>query len=195
MEYIWATGFIFVLLLMLGLNIVSLPGNWIMLGLAWVWDLVHPSVHLGWDFYGPLIVLAAVGEVVEFVSQFYGAKKYGGSSKGNIGAILGAITGAIFCAPFLLGFGALIGGVGGAYLGCYFFERMHGRPSDEAWLAAKGAMWGKVLGFAVKLGLGAAMLVIITRMAWPSGGAASQQILTDFGGHLFALLGNPGFGG
>jgi uncharacterized protein YqgC (DUF456 family) len=174
MEYVFASIYIFVLLAVLGLNVLGLPANWIILGLAWVWGMIHPGLNLGWGFYGPLIAFAVLGEIIEFGAQFYGAKKYGGSSKGNIGAFIGAIAGAIFCAPFLLGFGALIGAVGGAYVGCFIFERLHGRPSSEAWHAAKGAMWGRVLGFVVKTGLGGGMLAMAARAAWP---AAKQAVV------------------
>jgi len=178
MDYFFAILFILVLLAVLGLNVLGLPANWIILGLAWIWDLIHPGFSPGWGFYGPLIFLAVLGEGLEFGAQFYGAKKYGGSNKGNIGAFIGAIAGAIFCAPFLWGFGALLGAVGGAYVGCYAFERLHGRPSSEAWRAAKGAMWGRVLGFVVKTGLGGAMLAIVARSVWPS---AVQQAVTMLG--------------
>lgn len=174
MEYVWSSLFIALLVAMLGLNVLGLPGNWIILGLAWVWDFTHPALGLGWWFYGPLIGMAALGEVIEFGAQFHGAKKYGGSNKGNIGAFIGAIAGAIFCAPILLGLGALLGAIGGAYFGCYLFERMHGRPSEEAWRAAKGAMLGRVLGFVAKAGLGGAMVALIARAAWP---AAKQAVV------------------
>lgn len=175
MEYLWSILFISILLAVLGLNVLGLPANWIILGLAWLWDLVHPGVSYGWGFYGTLIGLAVLGEVLELFTQFHGAKKYGGSSKGNIGAFIGAIAGAIFCAPFLFGFGALLGAIGGAYVGCFVFERMHGRPSHEAWRAAKGAMFGRVLGFVAKIGLGGAMLAIIARTVWPD---AVQAVVT-----------------
>jgi len=172
MEYFFAILFILVLLAVLGLNVLGLPANWIILALAWGWDLAHPAFSPGWTFYAPLIGMAVIGEALEFGAQFYGAKKYGGSNKGNIGAFIGAIAGAIFFAPFLMGFGALLGAVGGAYLGCSLFERMHGRPSHEAWHAARGAMWGRVLGFVVKIGLGGAMLALIARAVWPSAAQA-----------------------
>ena len=180
MEYVYASLFLGLLLAVLGLNILGLPANWIMLGLAWLWALIHPAQPLGWSFYAPLIGMAVAGEALEFGAQYVGTKKYGGSSKGNLGSFIGAIVGAIFCAPFLLGFGALVGAVGGAYIGCYAFERMHGRPSHEAWHAAKGAMWGRVLGFVVKIGLGGAMLPLIARAVWPAGVASQAFVLLGF---------------
>uniref|UniRef100_A0A7C4AI06 DUF456 domain-containing protein n=1 Tax=Fundidesulfovibrio putealis TaxID=270496 RepID=A0A7C4AI06_9BACT len=176
MEYVWAVAFILLLLGMLSLNILSLPGNWVMLALAWFWDWTHPGLNLGWGYYLPLAAMAVAGEVIEFAAQYVGGKKYGSSSKGNIGAFIGAVAGAIFCAPFLLGLGALFGAVGGAYVGCYVFERMHGRPSAEAWHAAKGAMLGRVLGFVVKIGLGGGMLALIARSVWPKAAALAASI-------------------
>jgi len=173
MEYIWSVLYIILLLGVLSLNVLGLPANWVILGLGWLWDFTHPALNLGWGYYAPLIAMAALGEALEFGAQFYGAKKYGGTNKGNLGAFIGAIAGAVFFAPFLFGFGALLGAVGGAYVGCYVFERLHGRPSSEAWHAARGAMWGRVLGFVVKIGLGAAMVGVVARAAWP---AARQAV-------------------
>jgi len=178
MSILWAIFFIILLVLVLGLNIFMLPANWILLGLAWVWALIHPGEHFGISYYMTLAGLALAGEVVEYAAQAYGVKKYGGTNRGNIGAILGAIGGAIVCAPFLMGFGALIGAVAGAYVGCYAFERMHGRPSDEAWRAAKGAMWGRMLGLVVKTGLGGVMVTMIAEAVWPAPREIVRQTIT-----------------
>lgn len=138
--YLWVVLFLALLVAVLGLHIMSLPANWVVLGLATLWGWTHPEDGLDWAFFLTLGGVALTGEVIEFVFQYLGAKKYGATGKGNLGAFVGAIAGAIFGAPFFFGLGALVGALGGAYLGCYAFERMHGRPSPEAWQAAKGAM-------------------------------------------------------
>ncbi|MBP9944593.1 MAG: DUF456 domain-containing protein [Desulfomicrobium sp.] len=91
--------------------------------------------------------------------QIFGARKYGASSSGNWGALAGAFAGAIFCAPFFFGLGALLGAIGGAYFGCLGVEMFKGRSFHQAKVAAWGAMVGKVLGLAVKIGIGIALMV------------------------------------
>ncbi|KUG28733.1 hypothetical protein ASZ90_001398 [hydrocarbon metagenome] len=167
MSYVWATLYLALLFAVLGLHIVSLPANWVLLGLVALWGWLAPDAHFGWQFYALLVALALVGEVIEFVAQYYGAKKYGATGKGNLGGMLGAIAGALAGAPFFLGLGALAGAIAGAFFGCYFFERHQGRDKAEARHAAFGTMYGKVLGMAAKIGLGGAMWVAAVRKIWP----------------------------
>lgn len=177
MEYVFVALFLCLLLGVLGLHILSLPANWVLLGGIFLWGWSHPELDLGMSFYLPLVLIAILGEAIEFASQYIGGKKYGATGKGNLGAFVGAIIGAITCAPFLFGLGALFGAVGGAYFGCYIFERIHGRPSGEAWRAAKGAMLGRVLGLIVKIGLGGVMFAMAARAVWPK----AQQVVVQLG--------------
>lgn len=167
MSYVWATLYLSLLFAVLGLHVLSLPANWVLLILAALWGWLAPGAHFGWQFYALLAGLAVAGEVIEFVAQYYGSKKYGATGKGNLGGMLGAIAGALFGAPFFFGLGALVGAIAGAFFGCYFFERHHGRDKAEARHAAWGAMYGKVLGMAAKIGLGGAMWVASVHKIWP----------------------------
>ena len=168
MTYLWTILFLILLFASLGLHIFSLPANWVILGLAALWGYTHSGLNLSWNFYLALGLMDLAGEGLEFLFQYLGGKKYGASGKGNLGAFLGALIGAIFGTPLFFGLGALLGALAGAYAGCYLFERMHGRPSPEAWHAAKGAMLGRVAGLTIKVGLGAAMFAITLRAVWPA---------------------------
>lgn len=135
------------------LNIFSLPGNWVVLGIMVVW-----FACTSWDgstaFFVATCIAAGLGELLEFATQYLGAKRYGSSGRGSWGGFIGAIAGAIFGASFLLGFGALIGGLGGAYLGCLLAEFSKGRPIPEARRAAFGNFIGKFVGLSLKLACG-----------------------------------------
>ncbi len=167
MDYALGTFFIALLAISQLLHILSLPANWLMVGLLGLWAYLHPADHMGSSFFAIVIGGAVIGEVAEFVAQSQGAKRYGSSGKGNIGGIIGAIAGAIFCAPFLFGLGALFGALGGAWGGCYLVERMQGRNNEEAVRAAKGAMLGRFLGLSIKMGIGIAILVYATGFIFP----------------------------
>nr|WP_211922565.1 DUF456 domain-containing protein [Solidesulfovibrio aerotolerans] len=162
------TFFLLLLLACLTLHVFSLPGNWLLLGLVVLWDVLHPSLHLDFGFYALLVCVALAGEAVELFAQLFGAKRYGATGKGNLGGFLGAFGGALCGAPFFLGLGALFGAVAGAFFGCYMFERLHGRDDAAARHAAWGAMYGKVFGLTAKVACGVVMWTASARELWPA---------------------------
>lgn len=168
MTILFLVGFLILLLGCLVLTVFGLPGNWLLLGLVIVWNLLHPAVDFGPMVYGLLLALALGGELVELFVQIAGAKKYGASVQGNAGGFFGGLIGALLGLPFLLGFGAFLGAVAGAYIGCYVFERLHGRDRAAAHAAATGAFFGKVFGIAAKMACGMVMWVTAARAIWPA---------------------------
>lgn len=160
--------FLLILALVLLLNLLTLPANWIMVILVFVWRFGNPNPGtMDWLYLGSIVGLALLGELVEFVAQAWGTKRYGSTNSGMFGGIVGAIVGAILCAPFLFGLGALFGALLGAWGGCYLVERLRGRNAAEAWQAAKGAMVGRFLGIVIKCGIGVMMLVLTYHAVWP----------------------------
>jgi uncharacterized protein YqgC (DUF456 family) len=166
-SFVFVALFLLVLLGCLGLHIFGLPGNWALLGLVVLWDVLHPELHPGVGFYALLGGLALGGEAVELFAQLFGAKRYGATGKGNLGGFLGAFAGALLGAPFFFGLGALFGAVAGAFIGCYVFERSHGRTDADARRAAMGAMYGKVFGLTAKVACGVVMWTATARQIWP----------------------------
>ena len=166
MAEVWAILFLAFCTLMLALHIFSLPANWIILALLTVWKLFHPA-DMTVGFLLILAVIAGVGEILEFVAQIYGGKRFGSSGRGNLGGIIGAIAGAILGAPFFFGLGALVGALAGAYLGCLALEMGQGRSFDVARRSAWGAFWGKFFGITAKFALGVVMVVLAIPRVWP----------------------------
>lgn len=171
MLYALVVGFLIVLALCALLNLVTLPGNWVLAALVVLWALAGPdaaTASLGVLFFVALFGLAVAGEIVEFLAQIWGAKKYGCSNKSTVTGMIGAIAGAIVCAPFLFGVGAIFGALGGAWLGSFAGERLlAGRPASQAVTAANGALVGRFLGMVVKFGLGITMIVLTATAIWP----------------------------
>ncbi len=168
MIYFFLTLLIVFLLVALVSQIVSLPGNWIILLFFGLWKWLAPaSPELTGQVFVILALMAAAGEAFEWGAQLWSGKRYGSSGFGNIGGIIGAIIGALLCVPFLFGFGALLGAMAGAYLGCMVVELMRGRPGPEARKAALGVFWGKFFGMCIKLGIGSAMIWIGLTHVWP----------------------------
>jgi uncharacterized protein len=151
-------------------NLVSLPGNWLIVAVTAVFAAVFPEDAgrgIGWTAVAILAALALAGEVLEFVAGAAVAGKRGGSRRGMVlaivGTILGSLSGALVSLPVpLLGpiLGALGGGVLGAFIGAWAGEIWKGRSWDAGIQIATAAVIGRLLGTAGKLILGAMMVVI-----------------------------------
>lgn len=168
MESLLASLFLLLLCAVLLLNLLSLPANWIAVGLVVVWRFAHPAPgNMDTLFFAGLVGAAVFGEIVEFVAQAWGAKRYGSTTGGMWAGILGAIVGALLGVAFLFGLGAIIGALAGAWLGCYGLERMRGRSDEDASRAARGALVGRFLGLVIKCGIGAILLWMVYNAIWP----------------------------
>lgn len=168
MELVLASVFLFLLCVVLLLNLFSLPANWVVVALVSMWRLLNPAPgDMDFWFFIMLVGLAVLGEIIEFAAQAWGAKRYGSTTGGMWAGIAGALVGALLGVPFLLGLGALLGALGGAWLGCYALERLRGRDDAEASLAARGALVGRFLGMVIKCGIGVIMLGLVYDAIWP----------------------------
>ncbi len=152
------------------LTLFGLPGNWLMLALAALYDWLAPGAapHLGWGFLIALAVLAVAGEVVEFVAGARGVSKAGGSKRGAALALVGSVAGA--CVGFFVGIpipfigsivSALLFASLGAMAGAMIGEHWRGRPADHTWRIGKAAFWGRLFGTLGKALLGLVMIVVI----------------------------------
>ncbi len=167
MAELGAILFILFMLLCWASNFFNLPGNWINFLLLGLWKWAHLDMSAGWIFFSTIFILALIAELIEFFSQIWGARKYGGTNKGSWAAFFGAFAGAIFGAPFLLGLGAIFGAIAGAFAGSLIVELLDRRTWSEALRASKGAMWGRVFGMVAKAGLGMLMITLSIPKIWP----------------------------
>jgi uncharacterized protein YqgC (DUF456 family) len=115
-----------------------------------------------------LLVLAALGELVEFAAGAVGAAKAGGSRRGAALALVGSLMGGLFglfvalpvplVGPIIgaLLFGGL-GALGGAVLG----EQWKGRDLDESLRIGHAAFWGRLFGTLGKVLAGAVMIAVL----------------------------------
>jgi len=153
------------------LNLAALPGNWLILvgsGLfAW---LVKMDGHgISWTIVGVLLLMAILGELVEFFAATAGVAKYGASRRAMalsvVGSIVGSIMGAICGVPIpIIGsaVAAMLGGAIGAFAGAALGEDWKGREFDDSLQVGVAAFWGRILGTTGKVVLGAIMVVVAT---------------------------------
>jgi uncharacterized protein YqgC (DUF456 family) len=152
-------------------NLLTLPGNWIVLAFALLFAWLVPldgSRGVSWLVIAILAALAIVGEIIEFAASAWGAAKRGASRRAAVlsvlGAIIGSIAGATAGLPLpLIGpiVGAVLGGAVGAFAGAYLGETWKGRTHGESVLAGRGAFSGRLWGMIGKVAVGAVMLVVL----------------------------------
>ena len=132
-----------------GLVVPPMPGALLTLaGLllaAWAEDFLY----VGWGTITALVALTLLTYLVDFVASIVGVKRFNASRRAVLGAIAGAVIGLFFG---LLGI--FLGPLVGASLG----ELWARRDIAQAGRVGLGATIGLVLGIALKLMLGLAMV-------------------------------------
>ena len=145
------------LILLVSLFIIplGLPGLWVILAAAVGYSILVPN-SIGWITLVGIAVIAVIAEIIEFTLSGTYAKKYGGSRRASWGAILGGIVGAIVGVPIPV-IGSMIGGFVGAFIGALVFEYSRGTSVGSSTRVATGALIGRAVAAAMKVGAGLAM--------------------------------------
>jgi uncharacterized protein YqgC (DUF456 family) len=142
-----------VIVLSIILIVLGLPGLWIMVATAVAYNLIVPGEPIGWVSLIAVTVLAFVAELLEFTLAGKYARKYGGSRRAGWGAIIGGIVGAVVGVPVPI-VGPVIGAFVGSFLGALIAELTGGSSAGDATRVAKGALIGRVVSTALKIGIG-----------------------------------------
>lgn len=172
MVYLWATLLLLANLLAWVSTVFTLPGNWLIVIFTALYAWISPAdqhPRVSWIVVAVVAGLALFGEIVEFLAGAAGAAKQGASRRGVVwsivGAVVGSLVGAMLAMPIPI-IGPLIGAVGGgcvgAFAGAYLGESGSSRTHGERMAIGRGALVGRLLGTAGKLGIGAVMLVVVT---------------------------------
>ncbi len=145
---------LFILILIFGLisNFLSIPGNFVVALNTFWYGVATNFEKITFSFFITLIMIAAAVEFAEYLIIALGAKRYGASRWGVVGAILGGIVGGLSGFTFSPIFGAIIGGFIGVIFGTMLLELIiKGRNVRAAFHAMLGALIGKVGGLTVKV--------------------------------------------
>ena len=154
-----------VLLAALFLIPLGLPGTWVMVAAGVGFNVLTGGERIGWVSLVAVGALAVVGEVLEFSLSGRYTRKYGGSRRAGWGAILGGIAGAIVGVPLPV-IGSMIGAFVGAFLGALVAEYSRDANARTATRVATGALLGRVVAAAMKVGVGLVMAVWLVFAAW-----------------------------
>ena len=145
-------GFFF-MLGTLGVFVPILPAAFLIWGGILLHKLWVPEHSLSWNVFLWISGLALLSQMLDWVFIYWGARKFGASWRGAIGALLGLIIAPFFLTPIA---GIVLGPIIGAVVG----ELLGGRTIGEAGKAGLGAIIGGFLAFVFKLGIIFLMMVI-----------------------------------
>ena len=134
---------LFFLLALAGMILPVLPGTL----LAFLGVLIHQvwvgDASVGWGFVGLAAGLVVLSMVVDYLATLWGARRFGASWQGAIGALVGGIVGAVFF--------SLPGIILGPIVGAIVFEYIQQRNAAQALRAGWGTFLGGLIAFAAKL--------------------------------------------
>ena len=140
-------GIILVYLLLIvgavGAFLPILPGPAIAFVGVLLFKIFVPNSPVSWTFIIVSGLLTAVAQMVDFLMSWVGAKKFGATWKGALGAFVGAIVG-IFIPPPLLWIFI------GPLVGAFAFEFLGGAGLKVSTKAGLGAFIGTVLASVFK---------------------------------------------
>jgi uncharacterized protein YqgC (DUF456 family) len=154
-----------ILLVSMVLIPLGLPGIWLMVAAALGYQLLVPGTISLVTVVGTA-VLATIAEVIEFTLAGRYARKYGGSRRAGWGAMIGGILGAFMGVPVPI-VGPVIGAFLGAFIGAFAMEMtVRESQTGDATRVAWGAMVGRVVAAAMKMGFGAMIAAWILMDVW-----------------------------
>ncbi len=143
------------------LQLLGLPGTWLLVGDAFLLRWLMGPDHISYRTVIILLIMALLAEVLEFMSAVQ-APSTGPPVRGTaVAAIAGAFAGGLFGAPVLFGLGAIPGMVLGAWLAVFAVSLTGGATVSTASSAALGAMTGRLKGTALKLMMAVSMVAVI----------------------------------
>ena len=144
---------------LLGTVVPFLPGTTIILAGAIIHRLMlGADKSIGWTAISILVLLTLISYSLDFLSGYFGAKYFGATRWGTLGAVVGAIVGLFF---------GLIGIFVGPIIGALVGEFIAGKRAVDAGRAGWGTLLGTIGGMLSKLVIGLAMIVIF-EMSVPS---------------------------
>jgi uncharacterized protein YqgC (DUF456 family) len=146
-----------ILLVSLFIIPIGLPGTWVMLAAGVGYSLLVPN-SIGWFTLAATTGIAIVAEIFEFTLAGQYARKYGGSRRASWGAIIGGTVGAIVGVPVPI-IGPIIGAFAGAFLGALVAEYSRGSGAQASTRVATGALIGRAVASAMKVGAGMVIAV------------------------------------
>lgn len=150
-----------VMLLALPLQLLGLPGTWLIAADALILRLFKGPDSIAYHTVIILFSMALFAEILELMAAVRGARSGPPVKGAAIAAIFGAFAGGILGAPVMFGLGAIPGMIIGAWMAVFGVALGGGDTLGTAYRAAWGAMMGRIKGTLLKMIVAASMVAVI----------------------------------
>ncbi len=137
----------------IGTIVPFLPGEPLIFLAAVVYGIGFGFDRIGVYIYITLGVLVAFSLIVNYIATSLGAKKFGASAFGMVGAVLGAIIGFII--------GNIIGLLIGPFIGAFIGEFIKGGKTEGSLKAGLGAVIGFFAGGITRFLIALVMIILV----------------------------------
>lgn len=146
----WSVTLVLMAIGLIGTVLPILPGTAVIFAAAVIHRIMlGPEKSIGWMSIILLLALTLASFAIDFAGGWFGARRFGATRWGSLGAFVGAIVGLFFGLP-----GLLVGPVIGALAG----EIVGGKQLVDAGRAGWGALLGNLAGMLGKLLIALAMV-------------------------------------
>lgn len=160
------TGYLLMLLGLIGAVVPLLPGPFLIWLGAVVWAWGEGFDRIGWPTLLFLLFLAVLAWVSDFLLNAVFSRRAGASWKSIGAAILGGIVGGVLFSGMIPVLGTLVGALVGALAAMYALEYLDKRDARAA-LRAMGAYAGSMaVAAAVEIVLAVAMIALFAWQAF-----------------------------
>ncbi len=158
--------------------VLGLPGTWLMVVIAILLASITAGesfVHVSWLGVIALVVLAGIGELIEFIAGSAGVGQQGGTKRSAwyalVGSMVGAVAGLFISLPIPVPvisqlISSVLFGAMGAAAGAVIGERREGKDWDKTTRVGIGALIGRLLGTVGKAACAAIMTIILIYQVW-----------------------------
>ena len=137
---------------LIGTIVPVLPGTTVILAAAIIHRMMlGPDKSIGWHTIIVLVLLTLATYGLDVLAGYFGAKYFGATKWGTLGAILGALVGLFF---------GLIGLFVGPVIGAIVGEVIAGKRMIDAGRAGWGSLLGNIGAMVAKLIIALAMIII-----------------------------------
>lgn len=150
---------LFFLIGLVGTLVPVIPGCVILWASIFVYKLVLPQ-SISWAFVFLSGGLTLLAQLLDYLCTYYGAKKFGGSMRGGVGALIGALLGPFVFAPLVPPIGSLMGLILGPVLGAFLGEISGGKNWKQSSKAGMGTVLGGMVSFILKFLIATVMVVL-----------------------------------
>jgi hypothetical protein len=141
--------------------LLGLPGTFLIVIAALVYAWATDFTTVGWATVAWLLLLALVGEGIEFFAGAAGAAGERPSRRVTGLALLGGLVGGIVGTPLLFGVGSLLGALAGAFIGAALAAASEGGSAGASFRVGLAAFRGRLLGFVLKAAIAVVMVVVL----------------------------------